>query len=44
MIQGEQPSLARGVAFANPSDWDPSDEFVTALLAGLRAEPASCGR
>ena len=39
VIQGEQPSLARGVAFANPSDWDPSDEFVTALLAGLRANP-----
>ena len=39
MIQGEQPSLARAVAFANPSDWDPSDEFVTALLAGLRANP-----
>ena len=39
VIQGEQPSLARAVAFANPTDWDPSDEFVTALLAGLRANP-----
>jgi hypothetical protein len=39
VIQGEQPSLSRAVAFANPSDWDPSDEFVTALLAGLRANP-----
>jgi hypothetical protein len=39
VIQGEQPSLARAVTFANPTDWDPSDEFVTALLAGLRANP-----
>ncbi len=39
VIQSEQPSLARAVAFANPSDWNPSDEFVTALLAGLRANP-----
>jgi hypothetical protein len=39
VIQGEQPSLARAVTFANPTDWDPSDEFVTTLLAGLRANP-----
>ena len=39
VIQGEQPSLPRAVAFANPNDWDPSNEFVTALLAGLRANP-----
>ena len=39
VIQGEQPSLAHAVTFANPTDWDPSDDFVTALLAGLRANP-----
>ena len=38
VIQGEQPSLARAVAFANPANWDPSDEFVAALIAGLRAQ------
>jgi Family of unknown function (DUF6049) len=39
VIQAEQPSLPRAVAFANPSNWDPSDQFVTAVLAGLRANP-----
>ena len=39
VIQGEQPSLDRAVAFANPANWDPSDEFVAALIAGLRANP-----
>jgi hypothetical protein len=39
VIAGEQPSLARGVAFANPSSWNPSDDFVTSLFAGLRGNP-----
>jgi hypothetical protein len=39
VIQGEQPSLDRAVAFANPANWDPSAEFVAALIAGLRANP-----
>ena len=39
VIAGEQPSLARGVAFANPNTWDPPDEFVNAVLTGLRFHP-----
>ncbi|MEX1007035.1 MAG: DUF6049 family protein [Acidimicrobiia bacterium] len=39
VIAGEQPSLARGVAFANPNTWDASDEFVNAVLTGLRQNP-----
>jgi hypothetical protein len=39
VIAGEQPSLARAVAFANPRAWDASDEFVHAVLAGLRGNP-----
>jgi len=39
VIAGELPSVARGVAFANPPDWVPSDQFVQAVLAGLRGNP-----
>ncbi len=36
---GEQPSLSRGVAFANPAGWDADPTLVGALLAGLRGNP-----
>jgi hypothetical protein len=39
VIAGEQPSLARAVAFANPTTWDASDQFVHAVLTGLRGNP-----
>jgi Family of unknown function (DUF6049) len=39
VIASEQPSVARGVAFANPADWEPSEQFVNAVLAGLRGNP-----
>jgi hypothetical protein len=39
VIAGEQPSLARGVAFANPDTWDPDDAFVAAVLRGLTDNP-----
>ncbi len=39
VIAGEQPSLARGVAFANPENWDPSSIDVDAVLRGLRNNP-----
>ncbi len=39
LVAGEQPSLARGVAIANPERWDADPTFVTAVLAGLRGNP-----
>jgi hypothetical protein len=39
LIAGEQPSIARGVAIANPGNWDADDTFVAAVLAGLRGNP-----
>jgi hypothetical protein len=39
VIAGEQPSIARGVAIANPTDWNADSTFVTAVLAGLRGNP-----
>jgi hypothetical protein len=36
---GEQPSVSRAVAFANPASWDPDTTFVDAVLAGLRNNP-----
>jgi hypothetical protein len=39
VIAGELPSLPRGVAFANPTDWDPSDAFVDAVMTGLANNP-----
>jgi hypothetical protein len=39
LVAGEQPSLPRGIAIANPADWDADDAFVGAVLAGLRGNP-----
>jgi hypothetical protein len=39
LVAGEQPSLARGITFTNPNNWDASDTFVSAVLAGLRDNP-----
>jgi hypothetical protein len=39
LVAGEQPSLARGVAIANPDRWDADSTFVTDVLAGLRNNP-----
>jgi hypothetical protein len=39
VVAGEQPSLARGVAFANPAGWDADPALVDAVLAGLRQNP-----
>jgi hypothetical protein len=39
LVAGEQPSILRGVAFANPDDWDPSPGFVDAVLRGLAQMP-----
>lgn len=39
LVAGEQPSLPRGIAIANPVDWDANDAFVAAVLAGLRGNP-----
>jgi hypothetical protein len=39
LVAGEQPSIQRGVAIANPVDWDANDAFVAAVLAGLRNNP-----
>jgi hypothetical protein len=39
VVAGEQPSIPRGIAIANPTTWDANDEFVDALLAGLRNNP-----
>ena len=39
VVAGEQPSLSRGVAFANPNHWNADSDFVAAMLAGLRGNP-----
>lgn len=39
LVAGEQPSLPRGIAIANPIGWDANDTFVAAVLAGLRGNP-----
>jgi hypothetical protein len=39
LVAGEQPSIPRGIAIANPTDWDADDAFVSAVLAGLRGNP-----
>jgi hypothetical protein len=39
VVAGEQPSILRGVAIANPDRWDANDTFVTQVLAGLRGNP-----
>jgi len=39
LVAGEQPSLARGIAIANPDRWDANSTFVDAVLAGLRGNP-----
>ena len=39
VVAGEQPSISRGIAIANPAQWDADDAFVGAVLAGLRANP-----
>jgi hypothetical protein len=39
VVAGEQPSIPRGIAIANPASWDANDEFVDAMLAGLRDNP-----
>jgi len=39
LVAGEQPSIDRGVAIANPAQWDADNTFVTAVLAGLRGNP-----
>jgi Family of unknown function (DUF6049) len=39
VIHGELPSVTRGIAFANPESWNPSDQFVGAVLQGLRGNP-----
>jgi hypothetical protein len=39
LVAGEQPSIPRGIAIANPAEWDANDEFVDAVLAGLRNNP-----
>ena len=39
IVAGEQPSLARGVAFMNPLGWDADAGFVSAVFAGLRSNP-----
>ena len=36
---GEQPSLNRGLAFANPADWEADPPLIGAVLAGLRGNP-----
>jgi hypothetical protein len=39
LVAGEQPSVPRGVALANPATWDANPTFVAAVLAGLRGNP-----
>ena len=40
LVAGEQPSIARGVAIANPDRWDADDTFVAAVLGRSAREPA----
>ena len=39
LVAGEQPSISRGVAIANPVDWNPDPTFISAVLTGLRGNP-----
>ena len=39
LVAGEQPSIPRGIAIANPDRWEPDTAFVTTVLAGLRSNP-----
>ncbi len=39
LVAGEQPSIPRGVAIANPAQWDADPTLVSAVLAGLRGNP-----
>ena len=39
LVAGEQPSIARGIAIANPDRWDADHTFVTAVFAGLHSNP-----
>ena len=39
IVAGEQPSVGRGVAFANPVGWNADPSFVAAVFAGLRTNP-----
>jgi hypothetical protein len=39
LIAGEQPSVARGIAIANPADWDADPTFTSAVISGLRQNP-----
>jgi hypothetical protein len=39
VVAGEQPSLTRGIAIANPTNWDADNTFVSAVFGGLRGNP-----
>jgi hypothetical protein len=39
VIQGELPSVTRGITFANPDSWNAPDQFISAMLQGLRGNP-----
>jgi hypothetical protein len=39
MVEGEQPSIARGVTLVNPERWDPDPAFLAAMSAGLQGNP-----
>ncbi len=39
LVAGEQPSIPRGIAIANPAQWDADPTLVSAVLAGLRGNP-----
>ncbi len=39
LVAGEQPSIPRGIAIANPAQWDADPTLVNAVLAGLRGNP-----
>ncbi|HEX9506276.1 MAG TPA: DUF6049 family protein, partial [Acidimicrobiia bacterium] len=39
LVAGEQPSIQRGVALANPSEWNAPDSFIAAVLNGLHDNP-----
>jgi hypothetical protein len=39
LVAGEQPSIPRGIAIANPASWDADPTFTAAVLAGLRNNP-----
>jgi hypothetical protein len=39
LVEGEQPSIQRGVVLVNPTLWDPPSDFLDAMLSGLRGNP-----